>query len=277
LPSQLLTARSARLGPDLAVRAFADPSETTFTLPPTPALAVILVTSGSYVLNTGTRGSRRQAYMSTGSISVTAPGREVHAGWTQGEGAATSHHLHVGAGLLRDVATTFDGRTVDSLDHLRIDDAYVRAAMRTLATTARTGAPQLHRDTVALGLVGHLMLRAPDERRPRRNAPRDADVQAVVDHMRAHLADDLSLADLADVVHLSRSQFLRRFAAATGEPPMRMFTALRMDHARHLLTQTDTDIQQVAFRCGYRDPSAFAAAFRRATGSAPLAFRRGQN
>jgi AraC family transcriptional regulator len=92
--------------------------------------------------------------------------------------------------------------------------------------------------------------------------------------MRAHLADDLALADLAALANLSRYHFLRAFSASTGLTPHRFFTRLRMQAAEGLLRGTDHSVVQVALACGYRSAGRFAAAFRREYGSSPGEYRR---
>src|SRR5262245_61261398 len=99
-------------------------------------------------------------------------------------------------------------------------------------------------------------------------------VKRVVGFMRDHLARDIGLQDLADVVGLSRYHFCSAFRTATGQTPFERLTALRMDLARRLLADRELCVTDIAFAVGYQTPSAFAARFRRHVGVAPSAFRR---
>lgn len=99
-------------------------------------------------------------------------------------------------------------------------------------------------------------------------------VRRVVDHMRAHVDEALSLARLAQVGGLSPSRFVRAFREATGEPPHRFLIGLRVEKARELLEHTDLPVIEVGLRCGFEQPSHFATMFRKATGLTPRAWRR---
>ena len=91
--------------------------------------------------------------------------------------------------------------------------------------------------------------------------------------MRAHLADNVELADLAALVTLSRYHFLRAFSASTGLTPHRYLTRLRMQAAEGLLRGTGRSVLQIALDCGYRSAGRFTAAFRREYGVTPSAIR----
>lgn len=77
------------------------------------------------------------------------------------------------------------------------------------------------------------------------------------------------LEDLAEVSHLSRSQFSVRFRAAVGRSPMDYLLHWRMTLAGKALSQPGASISAVASRLGYASESAFGVAFRRVTGKTP--------
>ena len=68
--------------------------------------------------------------------------------------------------------------------------------------------------------------------------------------------------------HLSRT-----FSQAEGRTVTEYYLTLRMERARQLLATTDEPVNRVAERLHYGSAARFAAAFRRATGMAPTAFR----
>ena len=238
---------------------------------PTSDLTVVLVTSGSYRIASRGRGSWREAGYRPGSVGVTAPGRGVRLRWRAVRPQPMeSLHLRLDAALVDDILTAY-GRTPAALpDALTLDDDYVSAAAGALAGALRDGAPALYADAVALGLVAHLVHHSVAAR-PEPAAPLDAG--RVIDHMHAHLGDDLDLDRLAAVAALSKFHFVRSFRDATGLTPHRYLTMLRMRRAATLLTGTGQTVRQVAAACGYRSPSRFAAAFRREYGTAPAGYR----
>ena len=99
-------------------------------------------------------------------------------------------------------------------------------------------------------------------------------VARVRDYARAHLADDVSLADLAASAELSAYHFAREFKRSTGETAHGMLRRKRMEHAAIALRETPHSVASVALDVGYASPSRFAAAFRRHTGVSPTVYRR---
>lgn len=96
----------------------------------------------------------------------------------------------------------------------------------------------------------------------------------VVEFMHAHIATRISVRDLADVACLSRHHFSRAFQAATGLPPHRYISELRLDLACQMLGETDTPISQISEVCQFSSQAAFSRAFLRGTGTTPSEYRR---
>ena len=87
-------------------------------------------------------------------------------------------------------------------------------------------------------------------------------------------ADKLSLADVADQVHLTPGHLTTVVRRRTGRTVGEWIAERRMAEARTLLVQTDLSVAQVGTRVGYRDPAWFVRSFRRAHGTTPLRWRR---
>jgi len=93
------------------------------------------------------------------------------------------------------------------------------------------------------------------------------------DVIEERLAEDLTIADLAAVVHMSPFHFARAFKTATGLPPHRYLTHRRIERAKFLLSVTRLPVAEVAYRVGFENKSHFSAQFRKATGTTPKAYR----
>src|SRR5580704_13910254 len=91
-----------------------------------------------------------------------------------------------------------------------------------------------------------------------------------------HMRDGrrVSLASMAAVAGLQRRTFLRRFANATGMTPLEYCRGVRVARARELLISGDTPQKAIAQSLGYKDVASFARVFRKATGTAPGAYRK---
>ncbi len=99
-------------------------------------------------------------------------------------------------------------------------------------------------------------------------------LRRVIDYMDAHLDEDITVGDLAEVAHLSRFHFLRAFKAATGVTPHRYLSARRLVRAKEMLEQGDVSLSDLAQACRFSSQANFSRAFRRAVGTSPGAYRR---
>jgi PAS domain S-box-containing protein len=98
----------------------------------------------------------------------------------------------------------------------------------------------------------------------------------ILEHVHAHIASPVDVADLAQLVGISVSQLERDFIAVLGIPPRRYVTNVRFETALELL-KTDDSIADVAHACGYSDQSAFTRRFRAAIGMSPREYRRARS
>lgn len=72
----------------------------------------------------------------------------------------------------------------------------------------------------------------------------------------------------------SERGFSRRFQAATGHAPLDYVQRLRVEQAKRRLERTGEPIEEIAWRVGYEDPSAFRRLFQRIAGVSPGQYRR---
>ncbi|WP_337266666.1 GlxA family transcriptional regulator [Oryzifoliimicrobium ureilyticus] len=90
----------------------------------------------------------------------------------------------------------------------------------------------------------------------------NAKVLSIIELMENHLAEPLSLLDIADEVDLSRRQIERLFRQEMGRSPARYYLEIRLDRARHLLVQSSMPIVEVAVACGFVSASHFSKCYR---------------
>jgi len=83
-----------------------------------------------------------------------------------------------------------------------------------------------------------------------------------------------TLERLGEAASVSRSTLHERFVRFLGQPPMQYLAQWRMQLAARWLRDTDAKVLEVALEVGYENETAFARAFRRATGESPGAWRR---
>jgi AraC family transcriptional regulator len=101
-------------------------------------------------------------------------------------------------------------------------------------------------------------------------------VNAVIDHIEAHLGDELTVQSLAQVAGFSPFHFHRVFSAVTGETLGQLIARLRVERAAtELLAHPSRTVTDIAVSTGFANPSAFSRAFRQAYGMSPTQWRRG--
>ena len=88
-----------------------------------------------------------------------------------------------------------------------------------------------------------------------------------------HFAERLSLAQLAELVHMSPFHFARMFKKATGKPPHAYITAQRIEHAKGLLRDTELPLVEVAGSVGFQTQGHFTGVFRKNCGVTPRIYR----
>ncbi|MEH0554009.1 GlxA family transcriptional regulator [Streptomyces sp. B21-101] len=89
----------------------------------------------------------------------------------------------------------------------------------------------------------------------------------------AGLDKPLTVDDLASHAGMSRRNFTRRFAEATGTTPARWLLARRLDGSRGLLERTDWPIERVARSCGFGSAVTFRQNFVAKYGTTPTSYR----
>ncbi|MDB6142556.1 MAG: adaA [Pseudomonas sp.] len=95
----------------------------------------------------------------------------------------------------------------------------------------------------------------------------------LADYIDAHLAEPISLGQLAALCALSEYHFARMFRESFGLPPHQYLLARRLEHARHLLRTSLNPFGDIAMACGFASASHFNNRFRQAMGATPGEYR----
>lgn len=109
--------------------------------------------------------------------------------------------------------------------------------------------------------------------RHRRFTPLRVEARRAAELLRADIERRWSVSDLADEVHLSKSQMGRVFVEAYGKSPIAYLTMLRTERMAHLLRTTDRPLSAIAREVGWRDSDFAARQFRRGIGVTPNQYR----
>ncbi|MFB9956456.1 helix-turn-helix domain-containing protein [Cellulomonas denverensis] len=105
--------------------------------------------------------------------------------------------------------------------------------------------------------------------------PCEADTLApLLGWMTEHLADELSVPELAARALMSERTFARRFRAETGTTPAAWLTRQRLVRAQELLERTGAGVDEIARSCGFGTAAVLRHHFARVLDTTPQAYRR---
>ncbi len=85
--------------------------------------------------------------------------------------------------------------------------------------------------------------------------------------------EQISLADLAEYLHLSQSRTSHVVKEACGQTFSTLLMETRIRSATSLLRHSQLPVSDIAYRCGILDPSRFFKLFKQETGLTPIAYR----
>ncbi|WP_103963831.1 helix-turn-helix domain-containing protein [Nonomuraea solani] len=89
-----------------------------------------------------------------------------------------------------------------------------------------------------------------------------------------HLAEPLSVADLAGVAHMSERSFIRHFKRQTGTSPLRWVISQRVAASLAMLESTAAPVEEIGASVGFESPVTFRHHFTRAMRTSPSAYRK---
>jgi transcriptional regulator GlxA family with amidase domain len=101
-------------------------------------------------------------------------------------------------------------------------------------------------------------------------------LKRVVEHVDAHISEQITLADLAAAAGMSRMYFACQFKVATGMRPHDYVLKKRIERAQHLLFTTSEPLVEIALGVGFQTQAHFTTIFKKIIGNTPLRWRREQ-
>ncbi len=95
----------------------------------------------------------------------------------------------------------------------------------------------------------------------------------VYNYVSEHYNKEISLDDVAKMTNLTPPAFCRLFKKRTNRHFVSYLNDVRISKACKLLLETDMNISEIAFHCGYKTVSNFNKIFKKNIGTAPTAYR----
>ena len=103
--------------------------------------------------------------------------------------------------------------------------------------------------------------------------PGDRLVNAVIEYLTEHLGESVTLTELSERLHYSKSRICHTFREKTGSSVKQYFIRAKLEEAKRLLDSEDLSVAEVSERLSFESPSHFSKAFRRVVGLPPSAYR----
>ena len=95
----------------------------------------------------------------------------------------------------------------------------------------------------------------------------------VLTHMQDHLADNVKLPELAEIMHMQPTYFIRTFKKTFQQSPIAYYNMLRIAAAIDLLASTDLPLYKIGERIGISDQYYFSNFFKNQCGISPIQYR----
>ena len=96
-----------------------------------------------------------------------------------------------------------------------------------------------------------------------------------MDFIAANYQRPITIADIADHVHLSRSRLYRVFMQQVFISPQQYLTEYRIREAIRLLQDRKGTVQEIAYAVGIEDPAYFTRLFKQVMGKSPNQYMKG--
>ena len=213
----------------------------------------------------------KAAIFGVGDVGMTVPGKPVVLRWQ----LLVTHPMetvHIDLPMSAFTRQHTNPGDLSRLDVLSAPDPVISSMATALIRANEAGCDELYAESAAQFLVAHLLtpqtLTTPETRKLSNHQ-----LTTITSYMHAHLADRITLDDLAREVTMSRFHFLRLFSATTGLSPIQFVTELRIDTARRYLAASDEPIRLLGKRVGFTSASHFTATFTKMTGCSPTTYR----
>lgn len=93
--------------------------------------------------------------------------------------------------------------------------------------------------------------------------------------MEAHIADPLTLSEIAKIAGVSERQLNRLFKTKMGQSTQAFYRQIRLETAKGLLNNSSLSVTEIALITGFSDTAHFSRSFQEAYGQSPSSLRAG--
>jgi YesN/AraC family two-component response regulator len=99
------------------------------------------------------------------------------------------------------------------------------------------------------------------------------DIRKVMQYIDNHYDEDITLEEVSSILNLSPQYFSRVFHEKAGVTFVDYLTRIRIKKAKEWLTYSESNVQEVCYKVGYKDPNYFARVFKKTVGMTPRQYK----
>jgi AraC family transcriptional regulator len=249
---------------------------------PIPAMReymIVVYKSGATTMNRRITGDWRNEPVAPGCVSLLTHAAQSHWRWTEDIEVT---HVYLSPQTMADVAAEAYERHIKDVelrDILKADDPVLMGIAASLAREAQAAGlgGRLYVESLRNHACVHILRHYADvvfQEPVRSGALSRAQRQLLDQYLEENLDRNLSLAELAGVVHLSVFHFTRKFRAEFGCPPHAYVMRRRIECAKTQLARGNVPLKVVAANSGFADQSHMTRLFQRLLGVTPAEYRK---
>jgi AraC family transcriptional regulator len=238
---------------------------------------IFVVTRGSGTAHWKDRGVYVHHRCEPGALSIARSHCELQSSWATNAWSRVAVQLD--SAKLRSMAP-YDAEAVEASfpPMLTTRDTRLEGLVLAMRDEVKAGCPsgRLFAESISIALVGYLAGRYATPGNAHRILNLSpAQRRSIFDYVRANLANDISVSELAAIVCMSPAHFSRLFKASFGIAPYRFVMQQRAEEAMRMLASSHLSASEVAMALGFSSQSHFVKVFRQFTGVTPKQYKAG--
>ena len=95
----------------------------------------------------------------------------------------------------------------------------------------------------------------------------------VIDYMKARLDKQIKVAELAELIYMEETYFIKKFKKALGDSPITYLNKLKIYRAMAYLAEQSFTLSEISRKIGIYDSSYFSKLFKSYAGITPMEYR----
>ena len=242
-----------------------------------PNTMLLVCTGRSGTAHWKDRGVYDHSYIEPGTLSIARSHCELQSSWATN--AWSRVIVQLDAAKLR----SFAPYDIDAIEAalppvLTTRDGRLAGMVIAMRDEVKEGCPsgRLFAESISIALLAYMAGKyATPGNTHRTSSLSPAQRRSIADYVRANLASDISVSELAGLVQMSPSHFARVFKASFGVTPYRFVMQERIEGAKGMLVGTKLSASQVSAAFAFSSQSHFLKVFRQFTGVTPKKYKAG--